>query len=258
MWYNYGMLPHLPPREKVPFRKPVPITVDENTPFPSAPPITLRFDGSCRPNPGPMGIGYVLENQALEPRILVRVGAQIGQGTNNEAEYQALLAGLRHALRLGFWNLDVVSDSLLVVNQIKGAWAVKDKGLARLHREAKLLLSLFPFATLRHTRREGNGAADELSRQMVFEEPTLPPLPVRKTSRHPKLLYEWQAAAIRVWWLGNAPGAGTLSRIFGVPTSAIEQIGYGKTYRDASFADYANYITTVAHWLDPSNPNWLA
>lgn len=182
-----------------------------------------------------MGIGYALLTSGSTS--LVKVGAFIGDGTNNEAEYQALLAGMRHALKLGFWNLEVVSDSNLVVQQMNGKWAVRGT-LARLHREATNLARLFQAFTLAHVYRENNTLADDLSRKIVFEEPTLPPIPASLTSRKTKLLQGWQAAAIRVWWEKYHPGAGTLSRIFGTATTLIEQIGYGQTYRDATFDDY--------------------
>lgn len=220
----------------IPQKLPKPTAVDRSTPLPDSPPALLRFDGSCRPNPGPMGIGYVLEYKS---RVLVQVGAQIGQGTNNEAEYQALLSGLRHALRLGFWNLDVECDSLLVVKQMHEEWKVKDATLRKLRDEALGLAPLFKSLTIVHIPREENGAADDLSRKIVFEEPDLPPLEPSRTSRYAKVLYEWQAAAVRVWWLKYHPGAGVLSRIFGVAPTMIEQIGLGKSYRDADFSTYS-------------------
>lgn len=182
-----------------------------------------------------MGIGYTLE--LGESRILVRVGAPIGQGTNNEAEYQALIAGLRHALKLGMWNLRVVSDSLLVVNQVGGQWKTRGK-LKRLRDEAVNLTRLFSSLTIEHTYREGNAGADALSHEIVFEEPVLPSPQESTTSRRSKSLLEWQAAAVRVWWLTHHPGAYTLGRIFGVAPTLIEAIGHGKSYRSADFSSY--------------------
>jgi hypothetical protein len=77
-----------------------------------------------------------------------------------------------------------------------------------------------------------------LSHQVVFEEPSLPLPPESTTSRKTKLLLEWQAAAVRVWWLTLHPGAGTLARIFGIHTSQVEQIATGKSYRTADFTTY--------------------
>lgn len=230
------MLAHVRPRPVTP----LPVTVDATTPFPASVLITLRFDGAS-PNPGPMGVGYTLALEKSEEqggsRILVRVGAPVGQGTNNEAEYHALLAGMRHALKLGMWNLRVISDSLLVVNQTAGTWKTRGK-LVKLRDEAWNLSRLFTSLTIEHAYREENTVADELSHQIVFEEPTLPPPPVSNTSRKTKLLQEWQAAAIRVWWLRHHPGAGTLARIFGLHTAQVEQIGHGKSYRLADFSTY--------------------
>jgi ribonuclease HI len=125
--------------------------------LPQTPTYLLQFDGSCRPNPGPMGVGYTLAEYLAEftaPPI-VRVGAQVGTGTNNVAEYTALLYGLRHALRLGMWRLVVRSDSSLLVNQLRGRYKVHDRTLARLHREALMLLDCFhTYPVIGHVPRE--------------------------------------------------------------------------------------------------------
>lgn len=188
-----------------------------------------------------MGIGYWMETEAgvsgKEPRVVVQVGAQIGQGTNNEAEWQAFLATLRHALRLGFWNLRVRTDSLMVTNQFKGQWKARGR-LAKLRDEAVNLSRLFNHLEIYHVRREHNSMADYLSHQLHFEEPNLPLPPEKETSRKKKMLHPWQAAAIRVWWLRHRPGAGTLSRIFGVAPAAIEAIANGKAYRLADFSTF--------------------
>lgn len=224
---------HLPFRSRA--DKPPP-TVDATTPIPDGVLIASAFDGACYPNPGPMGVGYLMKTRE-EPRVLVRVGGQVGKGTNNEAEYHALLALMRHALRLGFWNLAVTSDSMLVVNQMSGDWKARGK-LVRLRDEAQNLRRLFNDFSLIYLPREYNAEADALSHTLTFEEPQLPPIPERAGSRKPKLLQEWQAAAIRVWWLRHHPGAGTLSRIFGIATTAVEQIAKGESYRTADFSNY--------------------
>lgn len=236
--------PHLPSR--LPRVKPEP-TVNATTPIPDGVLITSSFDGACYPNPGPMGVGYIMklnEKNGEEPRVVVRVGGQVGKGTNNEAEYHALLALMRHALRLGFWNLTVTSDSLLVVKQMEGEWKAKGK-LARLRDEAQNLRRLFNTFALVYLPREYNAEADALSHEMVFEEPELPPIP-KTTGRIQKALHEWQAAAIRIWWHRHHPGAGTLSRIFGLATTAIEQIAKGESYRTADFSGYDEWIDRVS------------
>lgn len=239
VWYNYTMLPHIHPRKRRPVRGPV-----AAVPLPPSLPALLQFDGACSPNPGPMSVGYVLKDMGTT-RILARVGAPIGEGTNNEAEYQALLAGMRHALKLGLWDLTIRSDSLLVVNQMHGEWKVRDHRLARLHREADSLTRLFTRFDLAHTRRENNAEADALSHEIVFEEPDLGATEIAKRSRLPKALFDWQAAAVRYWWSEYNPGAGTLGRIMGVTANLIEQIAYGKTYRTATFEGYATHLNTL-------------
>jgi ribonuclease HI/probable phosphoglycerate mutase len=176
-----------------------------------------------------MGIGYQLSGE--ESRVLVRVGViNMGPGTNNEAEYQALLAGLRHALRLGFFNIRVRSDSMLVVKQMQGQWKVRVGRIRYLHAEAQVLAHLFTSFSIEHVRREENTAADSLSHQDTFAEPTLPPLP-----RH-RALHSWQAAAIRVWYTsGRCYSSAVLGRIFGITPQAVDQVTAGEAYRDADF-----------------------
>jgi ribonuclease HI len=211
--------------------------------FPTLPPVTplvLRFDGACAPNPGPMGVGYTI-SQGLS-RILVRAGAQVGHGTNNLAEYNALIYGLRHALRLGMWELAVLSDSLLVVNQVKGIWKVRDKGLRRHQEEAVALLDLFRDVTIEHVRREQNQEADALSHQLVMEEPTMPPPLMWGKVR--RLLHPWQAAAIRFWWLGGETNTYRLGRIFNIAPNVVQQIADEGSYRNADFTglpDWSSY-----------------
>jgi hypothetical protein len=165
---------------------------------------------------------------------MVRVGAQVGTGTNNVAEYTALLYGLRHALRLGMWRLVVRSDSRLLVNQLRGRYKVHDRTLARLHREALMLLDCFhTYPVIGHVPREENGAADELSRSLVNEGPVLP-LPHRWPARS---LLPWQAAALNVWWhKAEVRSSVILGRIFDVQAVQVDQVVGGRSYKDATFA----------------------
>lgn len=201
---------------------------------------TLHTDGACSPNPGPMGIGYTIhagwEGQGggggpvlIAQKPLVRVGAQIGEGTNNEAEYRALIEGLRHALRLGMWNIHVRTDANLMVQQLRGVWKVRDKGLQMLHREAGVLLSLFNNYSITHIFREFNGEADALSHTMTYEEPPLPAPPPNRA------LLDWQAAAIKHWFRWKTRNTYLLGRIFGITDSQVHQIGAGAAYKHASF-----------------------
>lgn len=248
LWYTCPMLSHLPPTHAAHVAPET--AVDATTPFPASVLVTLHFDGSCSPNPGPMGIGYTLSIQAApegKSRVIARVGALIGRGTNNEAEYQSLISGLRHALRLGFFQIEVLSDSLLVVNQMTGQWKAKDSRLKRLLAEASTLASLFTEFSIRHIYREENAGADELSRVNLFEEIQLPSVPTRPGHGFQPMLFAWQAAAIRVWLLSHKARAGLLSRIFGVEENVIEQIRVAKSYRAADFRSYGWFIQHLVY-----------
>lgn len=93
---------------------------------------------------------------------LEEFGRAIGWATNNVAEYQALIEGVRRALELGAREVDVNADSLLVVRQVEGVWRVKDAGLRPLHQEARKLLGGLSAWRIRHVRRELNADADRM------------------------------------------------------------------------------------------------
>jgi len=95
--------------------------------------LKLYFDGGCRPNPGKMVICSVLDRglDFVENRM------HIGFGTNNIAEYRALIYGLEDALARGYKRIDVKGDSLLVISQMQGKWKVKDEDLIPLYIKAK-------------------------------------------------------------------------------------------------------------------------
>ena len=94
----------------------------------------LFTDGGARGNPGPAASAYVLE--AEDGSVLEARGEAVGVATNNVAEYRALLAGLRRALELGVDDLEVVSDSELLVKQMRGEYRVKNQALRGLSLEA--------------------------------------------------------------------------------------------------------------------------
>ena len=120
----------------------------------------LFTDGGARGNPGPAAYGYVLE--AEDGRVLDARGEPIGVATNNVAEYSALLAGLRRAAELGVDELEVVSDSELMVKQMTGVYRVKNEALRPLALEAGRLARVLPRVTYTHVRREHNELADSL------------------------------------------------------------------------------------------------
>jgi len=120
----------------------------------------LSTDGGARGNPGPAAFGYVLE--AEDGTILDARGERIGVATNNVAEYRALIAGLEKAAELGVTELDVVSDSELLVRQMTGVYKVKNKALVELSLEASRLARQLGRVTYRAVPREHNELADRL------------------------------------------------------------------------------------------------
>jgi ribonuclease HI len=120
----------------------------------------LWTDGGARGNPGPAAYGYVLE--AHDGTVLAAHGEAIGEATNNVAEYRALVAGLEKAVELAVDEVEVVSDSELLVKQMRGEYKVKNEALRELSDEAKSLER--HLRTVRYTavRREHNELADRL------------------------------------------------------------------------------------------------
>jgi ribonuclease HI len=120
----------------------------------------LSTDGGARGNPGPAAFGYVLET--ADGTVLDARGEAIGVATNNVAEYRALIAGLEAALARGVTELDVVSDSELVVKQMRGEYKVKNAALKELSLEASRLARQLDKVVYTAVRREHNELADRL------------------------------------------------------------------------------------------------
>ena len=120
----------------------------------------LFTDGGARGNPGPAAYGYVLE--AEDGTILDARGEAIGVATNNVAEYRALLAGLEKAVELGLGDVEVVSDSELLVKQMRGEYKIKNEALRKLADEAERLEDRLGRVTYVAVRREHNELADRL------------------------------------------------------------------------------------------------
>jgi len=120
----------------------------------------LSTDGGARGNPGPAAYGYVLESD--DGHVLAAHGERIGTATNNVAEYRALVAGLEKALALGVDELEVVSDSELLVKQMRGEYRVKNEALRELRDEAEALARRLRKINYTAVRREHNELADRL------------------------------------------------------------------------------------------------
>lgn len=121
----------------------------------------LNTDGGARGNPGPAGIGVVL--RSADGTILAEVGRSIGSTTNNVAEYEALIAGLELALAHEVTDVEVLSDSTLIVNQVTGKWKIKNDRLRGLAVRARSLLDKFEHASIAYVPRNQNRDADRLA-----------------------------------------------------------------------------------------------
>jgi ribonuclease H / adenosylcobalamin/alpha-ribazole phosphatase len=120
----------------------------------------LSTDGGARGNPGPAAYGYVLETE--DGTVLAAHGETIGTATNNVAEYRALIAGLEKALELHVDEVEVVSDSELLVKQMRGEYRVKNETLRDLWDEASTLARRLRSVSYTAVRREHNELADRL------------------------------------------------------------------------------------------------
>jgi ribonuclease HI len=122
---------------------------------------TLNFDGGSRGNPGPAGIGIVVS--AADGTPVVTIGRFLGVATNNAAEYQALIAVMEEALKIGVKKVRIVGDSELVIKQMRGEYRVKNAALKPLYEKAKGLFAKFQQAKFEHNFREKNELADKLA-----------------------------------------------------------------------------------------------
>ena len=120
----------------------------------------LFTDGGARGNPGPAAYGFVLE--ADDGTVLAAEGEAIGTATNNVAEYSGLIAGLQKAVELHVPEVEVVSDSELMVKQMRGEYRVKNEALRELFDEATALARRLGNVEYRHVKRAHNELADKL------------------------------------------------------------------------------------------------
>ena len=123
----------------------------------------LHADGGARGNPGPAGIGVVLQD--LDGNVIGEIARGIGVTTNNVAEYTALIEGLKLAQATGVTEIDVRLDSKLVVSQVTGEWKIKNDALRQLAARAEALFRRFEKKSLSYVPRADNAAADKLANQ---------------------------------------------------------------------------------------------
>ena len=148
----------------------------------------LEFDGASRGNPGPAGAGALIraplvssssvqeeeeerieeeEEECAKGEIIKEICTSLGVATVNEAEYHALLTGLKAAIELGIEDIRVRGDSNLIVSQVKGDWKVKEPRLIPLHAECNEMKKKFRRFDIAHVRREFNKDADALANSAI-------------------------------------------------------------------------------------------
>ena len=128
---------------------------------------TANVDGGARGNPGPAGWGAVVRDEAGD--VVAELRGSLPHATNNVAEYHGLLAALRWATSQGAAILHIRSDSLLLVQQMRGVYKVKHEGLKPLHGQARLLAHQIGRVTFEHVPRAQNAAADHLANVAMDE-----------------------------------------------------------------------------------------
>jgi ribonuclease HI len=128
----------------------------------------LYTDGGARGNPGPAAYGFVLESE--DGTVLAAEGHALGIATNNVAEYSGLVAGLRRALELQIPQVEVVSDSELMVKQMRGEYRVKNEALRELYAEASRVAREIGAVEYRHVLRAHNELADRLVNEALDAE----------------------------------------------------------------------------------------
>src|SRR5712692_1114104 len=127
--------------------------------------LVAHIDGGARGNPGPAGYGVLIQDES--GRKVAALSEYLGHQTNNFAEYQGLIAALEYALQHGPKALKLISDSELLVRQIKGIYKVKNPTLQDLHRRAKELIAQLDWFSIGHALREHNRDADRLANEAM-------------------------------------------------------------------------------------------
>jgi ribonuclease HI len=127
--------------------------------------LIAHSDGGARGNPGPAGFGVVIQDES--GKKVAALSEYLGHQTNNFAEYQGLIAALEYAVKTGPKALKLISDSELLVRQIKGIYKVKNAVLQDLHARAKELIAQLDWFSIGHALREHNQEADRLANEAM-------------------------------------------------------------------------------------------
>ncbi len=156
-------------KEGIPKEQWAAVTPEVSDPVNASRPYRLKLysDGGSRGNPGPSASGFVLLDE--HDKILVDEGTYIGVTTNNQAEYLALKLGLEAALKLGAQEVDCYMDSLLVVNQMRKIFKIKNRELWPIHDAIVELLPRFKKVRFTHVPREHNKLADKAVNRALDE-----------------------------------------------------------------------------------------
>src|SRR6202162_1712344 len=145
--------------------------------------LIAHSDGGARGNPGPAGYRVVIQDET--GRKIAALSQYLGHQTNNFAEYQGLIAALEYAIEHGHKALKVISDSELLVRQIKGIYKVKNATLQELHGRAKQLIAQLDWFSIDHALREHNEEADDLANQAMNKGPGRAPGTIRVAAGDP-------------------------------------------------------------------------
>ncbi|HEX5273591.1 MAG TPA: ribonuclease HI family protein [Gemmataceae bacterium] len=205
--------------------------------------LTIHTDGAARGNPGPAAFAYVIARKGTSP---VENAACLGDMTNNQAEYTALVHALEHALELGAEHSVVIhSDSELMVKQMRGEYRVKNEELRDLYEQARQLVGRFASVRFQHVRREQNKRADALCNEALDGE-SRPAGPATRTAAAAKkapapatdaAVREEALACLRAAaeaWARGGSGAVTPELVWEQLWSILEEHGALRTKRSAS------------------------
>lgn len=134
--------------------------------------VLIYTDGGSRGNPGPAASGAVIKElkDGIEGEILAEVMKYLGETTNNQAEYTAIVIGLEKAKELGATRVELRMDSELATKQLNGEYKVKNPEIAKRFLEVKNLMHSFERVVFKHVRRENNTEADALVNKCLDEE----------------------------------------------------------------------------------------